>query len=332
MKIEVNTSSKSYEIALARGSIKKLGEYIDCNKKIMVITDDNVSKLYLNTVMKQLKNAYFEVVSNGEESKSFKTYEYLTKSLLNLKFSRNDLIIALGGGVIGDLAGFVASTYKRGIDFINIPTTTLAQIDSSIGGKVAINVDQIKNCVGSFHQPSKVIIDFDTLNTLTTRHFNNGLVEAVKAGLIQDKELFELFESDNYLEHIEEIIYRSLVVKKKVVEKDEYENNIRKILNFGHTIGHGFESYFNLEGLYHGEAVACGMMKIIKDEEIKDRLKKILDKLSINTDLDYDLNAVYSFILSDKKANNQEIEIIDIESIGKAIIKKVKIESVKEYL
>ena len=251
---------------------------------------------------------------------------------LKERFSRKDLIVALGGGVIGDLSGFVAATYMRGIEFINIPTTTLSQIDSSIGGKVAINLDGIKNCVGAFWQPKMVLIDPDVLATLPQRHINNGLAEALKAGLIRDESLFELFETDDPMEHIEKILYKSLMMKKKVVEIDEREIGVRRILNFGHTIGHGIESYYHLHDVYHGEAVALGMMKMIKDETIRERLHPIYQRLNLKEDIDYDRQQVYDFITKDKKIDGGTLTIVLLRKIGEAYLKDIPTEKIKEYL
>ena len=234
--------------------------------------------------------------------------------------------------MIGDLSGFVAATYMRGIEFINIPTTTLSQIDSSIGGKVAINLDGIKNCVGAFWQPKMVLIDPDVLATLPQRHINNGLAEALKAGLIRDESLFELFETDDPMEHIEKILYKSLMMKKKVVEIDEREIGVRRILNFGHTIGHGIESYYHLHDVYHGEAVALGMMKMIKDETIRERLHPIYQRLNLKEDIDYDRQQVYDFITKDKKIDGGTLTIVLLRKIGEAYLKDIPTEKIKEYL
>ncbi|MEG2814504.1 MAG: 3-dehydroquinate synthase family protein, partial [Oscillospiraceae bacterium] len=241
MKLTVNMKEKSYDIHIKRGAINNIANYINLDRKVLIISDDGVPKRYITDIIKQCKNSYAYIVASGEGAKSFNVYEKICEFLLSKNFTRSDLIIAVGGGVIGDLSGFVASSYMRGIDFCNIPTTSLSQIDSSIGGKVGINLNGVKNIIGAFYQPKVVIIDSNTLLTLTKRHFNNGLVEAIKAGLIYDAELFEMFEKSDIISHIDEIIYRSLLVKKQVVEQDEKEQNIRKILNFGHTIGHAIE-------------------------------------------------------------------------------------------
>lgn len=329
MRINVSCS-KDYPIILERGVIQRLREYISDEHKIMIITDDHVDPLYADIVMNQFTRVYKTVVSNGEVSKSFETYQRCERELLKYNFSRNDIVIALGGGVVGDLSGFVAATYKRGIDFYNIPTTTLSMVDSSIGGKVAINVDDIKNCVGAFYQPKAVFIDMDVLDTLTSRHYYNGLVEALKSGMIYDEKLFELFEEDTL--NVEEIIYRSLLVKKNVVEKDEKETGLRKILNFGHTIGHAYESYYHLHDYLHGECVALGMVKITDDVLIRKRLVKILEKMHIDTECDASKDKVFEYIKMDKKADDDKIDIIKVTKIGHCEIIRCQIDDLKEYL
>ena len=261
----------------------------------------------------------------------------LMSQLLELGFSRKDTIVALGGGVIGDLSGFVASTYKRGCHFVSIPTTTLSQIDSSIGGKVAINHNGIKNCIGNFYHPEVVFVDVNTLKTLSKRHFYNGLVEALKAGCIQDPVIFDLFkehvdELDVDSPYLEEIITRSLLMKKRVVEEDEKEQNIRKILNFGHTIGHAIESYYHLHDYYHGECVANGMILIEENEEIKKDLISILNKMNIPFVKELDEDALIEFMKNDKKASGNKIDIVLVDRLGEAYLKKVSIDELRKYL
>ena len=282
MKLRIELREKSYDIHIEKGILHKIKEYINLDRKVMIVTDKGVPEKYMNIVKAQCPNGYSIAVEQGEGAKSFKVFEEVCRKLLDLGFHRNDLIIALGGGVIGDLAGFAAASYMRGIDFINIPTTTLSQIDSSIGGKTAINLGDTKNIIGAFYQPKGVFIDLEVLKTLPERHYYNGLVEALKAGLIYDRELFEIFENKNIDENLQEIIYRALLVKKDVVEKDEKEENLRKILNFGHTVGHGIEGFFHLKDVLHGEGVAMGMLPMIEDEELRERTKKILKKMNID--------------------------------------------------
>lgn len=331
MQIHVDLKERSYDIMMERGIIHHINKYISLNRKVMIITDENVPIHFANTIANQCLQAYIEVLPSGEATKSLSTFEYLCKQLMEYRFHRNDLIVALGGGVIGDLSGYVAASYMRGIDFIQVPTTTLSQIDSSIGGKVAINLGQVKNIIGAFYQPKAVFIDLDTLNSLDQRHYYNGLVEALKAGLIYDKQLFALFESEHIDDHLEAIIYRALLVKKDVVEKDEKEQNLRKILNFGHTIGHAIESYFDLSTYYHGECVAFGMM-YFSANDIKKRLIPIYEKLHLPKLTDFDHDQVLSILSSDKKASSHSVSIVGVDEIGSAYIKEYTFKKVKEVL
>ena len=334
MKLSVNLTEKNYDIIIQRGALHHLKDFVNLSRKVFIITDSGVPIEYANIVKSQCENAFIHIVEQGEGSKSFDAYKTLSEKLLENKFARKDLIIALGGGVIGDLAGFVASTYLRGIDFIGVPTTTLSQIDSSIGGKVAINFMDVKNIIGSFYHPCAVIIDSDTLNTLPRRHFVNGLVEAVKAGFIYDESILPLFENDDVFKNVDEIIYKSLIVKKQVVEQDEKEQNLRKILNFGHTIGHGIETVCGLRNkdLYHGECVAIGMMPMFEDEKLKERACNIFDKLGVPTKADFDLDEVYEVMTRDKKAQGSDITIVKVAKAGEARLETVPMQEMKKYL
>lgn len=331
-KLHMNLQENSYDIRIDRGCLQHIKEYVNLHRKVMVITDDQVPQQYAKEVLSQCESGHLTIVPHGEVAKSFKIYEDLLKNLLEHKFTRNDCVIALGGGVIGDLSGFVAASYMRGIDFINIPTTTLAQIDSSIGGKVAINLEEIKNIVGAFYQPKAVFIDPNTLDSLPKRHYMNGLVEAIKAGLIYDETLFELFETGDVYQDIESILEKALMVKKDVVEKDEKEKDLRKILNFGHTIGHAIESYYHLDTYLHGECVAMGMLYFLKNEDLKKRFMKLCSTLQIPIQTEFDTEKVYEFLCKDKKADGDHITIVEVEQLGKAKLKDVRLEQVKEVL
>ena len=249
MELKVNLKENSYSIILGYDILKTIDNYCSLNRKVLIISDNNIPNLYSDIILDKCLEGYKFIIESGEKSKNIDNYCLINKFLLDHKFSRNDLIIAVGGGVVGDLSSFVASTYKRGIDFINVPTSSLAMIDSSVGGKTAIDFNGIKNSLGTFYQPKLVIIDFNTLKTLDKRNFNNGLVEALKVGLIKDKSIINLF--NNYESNIEEIIIKSLKAKINIVEKDEKEKKLRKILNFGHTIGHALEAYFDSNELLH---------------------------------------------------------------------------------
>ncbi|MEG1407964.1 MAG: 3-dehydroquinate synthase family protein, partial [Ruthenibacterium sp.] len=223
MKLTMRLNERSYDIIVKSGALRRVSQLVNLNRKVLVVTDSGVPKAYAETVLQQCGEGFLAVVPQGEASKSIACFESLSQQLLEHHFGRNDAVVAVGGGVVGDLAGFVAASYMRGIAFINCPTTTLAQVDSSIGGKVAVNLCGTKNVVGAFYQPSLVVADIATLKTLTPRHFAAGLAEAVKSGLLADEDLFTLFEEGEIHENLEEIIYRSLVVKKNIVEQDERE-------------------------------------------------------------------------------------------------------------
>ncbi len=331
-KIEVKLKTKSYDIFIEDDAIMHIDKFVDVNRKVLIITDNGVPKYYADLILSKCPQGYVEIVTQGESSKSFNVYKRLLKALLAYNFSRKDLVIALGGGVVGDLAGFAAATYMRGIEFVGVPTTTLSQIDSSIGGKVGISLRGIKNVIGAFHQPKCVVIDNNTLSTLPKRHFNNGLVEALKIGLTCDKELVELFETENIEKNVKEIIRRSLILKKNIVEEDEKEENLRKVLNFGHTIGHGIESVFGLSEVLHGEAVAFGMLPMIENNKLKQRVVRILEKLSINCNLTYDKQAVYNAMINDKKAYGNLITIVKVKEAGSYVLEEIPIERLIEFI
>ena len=220
MTIPVKTSTGEYNIYLERGALKKAGEYLNLNRRVFIVTDSGVPKEYAKTVAAQSKSPVIVTVKEGEPSKCFDTYKYLLSEMVKNGFTRSDCVVAVGGGVVGDMAGFAAASYMRGIDFYNIPTTVLSQVDSSVGGKVAIDFEGYKNLVGAFYPPKAVIIDSDTLKTLPDRQISNGLAESVKMSLTSDKELFGIFETENIKENIDLIIERSLKLKRDVVEKD----------------------------------------------------------------------------------------------------------------
>ena len=333
--LPVNLPNHEYNIYIEKNILQKVGTLANLNRRVLIVTDDGVPQIYAETVQKQCQEAYIKVLPQGEGSKSLAALERLLAVMLKEGFSRHDLVIAVGGGVMGDLAGFAAAVYMRGIDFINIPTTTLSQIDSSIGGKTAVNLNGVKNIVGAFHQPKAVFIDPETLQTLPERHYLNGLAEAVKAGMIADAELFRIFESlslSEIKEHIENIILQAVKVKKYVVEQDEKEAGFRKTLNFGHTLGHGIESLYGLSEIYHGEAVAVGMMMITENTEIKERLAKVLKKLGLPTAVQYDKERIMEAVCHDKKSDADSIDLILVNEIGKAVIQKTPLAEIGRYM
>ena len=264
MVLNIHTYGGSYPVYIERGSLKRAADLAGIRRKAFIVADSGVPKVWTDCVRGQFPDADIFVFPQGERSKNLEVYKELVSDMLNCGMSRKDCIIALGGGVAGDLAGFAAATYMRGIQYINIPTTALSQVDSCLGGKTGLDVNGVKNTIGAFWQPSAVIADPDVLSTLPERHFANGMAEAVKAGLIRDPQLFRIFEEEDPAEHLEEIICRALKVKKDIVEADECETGERKLLNFGHSFGHAYESIYGMERYLHGECVAMGINDYIK--------------------------------------------------------------------
>ena len=322
MIIRMELGDSSYDIVLERGCLKKAGELLNLDRKVFILTDDGVPAQYAETVAGQCREPHIHTVAHGEGSKSFAVLEELLTQMLELGFTRGDCVCSVGGGVVGDLGGFTAACYMRGIDFYNIPTTILSQVDSSIGGKTAVNLGGVKNIVGAFWQPRKVLIDPDTLDTLSDRQKSSGLAEAVKAGLIADPVLFAMFEdyaAGGAPLDLEKVIAASLMVKKNVVEQDERESGVRKILNFGHTIGHGIES---VTGLLHGECVAMGMIPMCSPA-VCSRLIPVLGALRLPARVHADPAEVYKAVLHDKKMGDGFVSIVSVDTVGGYKIQKV---------
>ena len=332
MKLTMNLGPNSYDIILKRGALNNLRHLTDLtHRKVMIVTDSGVPREYALGIQAQCTDGRICTVPQGEASKSMKVYGQVLGEMLDFGMDRTSLVIALGGGVVGDLAGFAAATYMRGIDFINCPTTTLSQIDSSIGGKVAIDMGDAKNIVGAFWQPKLVVIDPDTLVTLPKRHYINGMAEAIKAGLICDAQLFQLFENGDIYADCEEIIYRSLMVKKHVVERDEKENGERKILNFGHTIGHGIEAVKGIKGrrttgLYHGECVALGMLPMIQDKQLAKRTRALYRKIGLPARCSFNKEKVLEYMRHDKKSAGDSITVVKVPGLGCWRMEKISME------
>ena len=312
MTIHMDLGPDSYDILIERGILAKAGQHLNLNRRVLVVTDTGVPEVYAKALAEQCRNSVICTVETGEGSKSLTVFGQLMQTMLEHDFSRKDCVVAVGGGVVGDLSGFAASAYMRGIDFYNIPTTLLSQIDSSIGGKTAINLGGVKNIVGSFYQPKKVLVDPDLLKTLPPRQIANGMAEAIKMSLTSDKELFELFETQDIESSLEEIILRSLSIKKAVVEQDEKEAGLRKILNFGHTVGHGIES---TSKLYHGEAVALGMLPMCS-ETLRPRVIKVLKKCNLYRELQYDWDRITQAAFHDKKADGGSVTVTLVQEPG----------------
>ena len=315
MVIPVRLGKDSYDIVLERGCIRRAGELTELRRKALVVTDDGVPADYAAAVAAQCREAEVMTLPQGEDSKNFDSFREILRRMLAFGMTRQDCVIAVGGGVMGDMAGFAAACYMRGIDFINIPTTLLSQVDSSIGGKTAIDLDGIKNIVGAFWQPKHVLIDPDVLATLPPRQLSNGAAEAVKMALCFDAEGFALFERDDWKDRLDKIIENALRTKIRVVEEDAREHGLRRALNFGHTLGHGIESLHAENGLLHGECVALGMLPMCAPA-VRERLLPVLKRLGLPTACDADAERVMAAVLHDKKAADGEILAVTVEEAG----------------
>ena len=331
MILKMNLPGNEYDIVIERGAIKNADKYMNLQRKVLIVTDSGVPKEYSMAVASCCQFPFPVTVPQGEATKAWEFVSMLCKLMLDAGFTRGDCVVAVGGGVVGDLSGFAASIYMRGIDFYNIPTTVLSQVDSSIGGKVAIDFFGVKNIIGSFHQPRCVIVDPDTLKTLDKRQISNGLAEALKMSLTSDDELFRIFEDGRAEDEIDTVIERSLKIKKYVVEQDEKESGLRKILNFGHTLGHGIESEEGLMGLYHGECVALGMIPMCS-ESVRTRLIGALEYLSLPTKFDFDIERALDATSHDKKCSGGDVSVIYVNEVGSCEIRKMPIEEWKNEI
>ena len=351
-ELKISLGENSYSILIEKGLISSIGKKISeiyNGKKVAVVTDKNVDKFYGDKIVSQLESTGFNVkkivLNPGEKSKSVEVLLNTYDELLDFNITRGDLIIALGGGVVGDLTGFAAATLLRGIPYIQIPTSLLAQIDSSIGGKVAVDLNRGKNLVGNFYHPKAVFIDPNMLKTLDERFFYDGMAEVIKYGCIRDEQLF--YNLLNYntheelIENMEHIIYSCCNIKREIVERDEKDTGERMLLNFGHTIGHAIEKYFNFEKYTHGEAVALGMYAITKkSEEMKltkegtsNLIKDILTKYNLKYDIHLeDKESILNAISLDKKNKGEFMNIVLLNEIGKSFIHKIKKEKVSDFI
>lgn len=333
--IHVNTG-KSYDIHVGRGILDNAGALISPlarTKTIAVITDSNVEKLYSERLLNSLGSAGFDVRLHvfpaGEKHKNHETLLGIYSFLAQEGFTRADLIVALGGGVVGDVAGFAAATYMRGMNFVQIPTTLLAQIDSSIGGKTAVDLSEGKNLVGAFWQPILVICDPDTLKTLDKRIFSDGMGEAIKHTLIRDRSLFDSLAGGAPVD--EDFICRNINIKRTVVERDERESGERMVLNFGHTLGHAVEKVYNFGTYTHGEAVAIGMCLITRYSEkcgltkqgTLAQIEKILKMYGLPTSCGAEMSDIIKAAANDKKHAGGGITLVLLHEVGDAFFYRV---------
>lgn len=340
-------ASKCYDILIDNGLLDSCGELIAAavqSRRAAIVTDDNVDGYYGERAVKAMEKAGFSVVKfvfpHGEASKShtvlLKLYDFLAEN----GFTRSDFLVALGGGVVGDLTGFAAATYMRGIEFVQIPTTVLSQVDSSVGGKTAVDISGGKNLVGAFYQPSLVICDIDTLDTLTPEFFADGMAEVVKYGMIKSAELFDILATGDIKANMADIIKRCVSIKAQVVANDEFDRGERALLNFGHTLGHAIEKHYNFSGISHGYAVAIGMStfthiaakKGMCDENVPEKLDALLKKCSLPTSTDIPMEILYKYSLGDKKRSTSGIDIIICPNVGESSVVKQSIDEYAAFL
>lgn len=314
MKLNVNLPGSSYPIWIERGALQNLSSRLETSRPSILVCDSGIPKKWVDLAAGQFDHLDVFCFEQGEGSKNLQTFEQLLIAMCNAGLNRKSQVIALGGGVAGDMAGFAAACYMRGIDFYNIPTTVLSQVDSSVGGKTAVDLGPVKNIVGAFWQPKAVIIDPDVLSTLDARQISAGLAEALKMGLLFDPELIAMFEQDTL--DIDAIIARSIDLKRIVVEQDEKEAGLRKALNFGHTIGHTIEGSYPDHDYLHGECVATGMLYFIENPQLKERVLRIYEKLHLPEIHDFDRQEASRLIRSDKKGNDTGIACVIVDEPG----------------
>ena len=340
MKTVTVNASKSYEIKIGPGLLATLGEeakLLGKARKIAIVSESNVYPLYGPRAENSLQEAGFDVASfvfpAGEESKCAVTYLELLNFLAENKLTRSDLIVALGGGVVGDLAGFAAATYLRGIRFIQIPTTLLAMVDSSVGGKTAIDLPAGKNLVGAFWQPSLVICDTDTLTSLPREIFRDGCAEVIKYGILYDEAFFSYLEATGPDFDREAVIARCVQMKRDVVMEDEFDTGARMKLNLGHTIGHGVEASSNFT-LSHGKSVAIGIAIVSRASHCpaNERIIGILQKFGLPTSSLTDADTLFTYALSDKKRSGGTVNLIIPHRIGNCEIVPTPVEKIKSFI
>lgn len=341
-KVRVNASTV-YNVLIERGLIDQCGSLIReyaTAQTAALITDDNVDRIYSDRVVKALESQGIRTVKyvfeNGEEHKSMQTVSDILSFLAENELTRSDIIIALGGGIVGDVSGFCASAYLRGIRFVQIPTTLLAAVDSSVGGKTGVNLPQGKNLAGAFHQPSLVICDPDCFDTLAPEIYADGISESIKYGIISDSELFCLFENGDAKKNIEQIVKRCVIIKSDIVSRDEFDTGERQKLNLGHTLGHAVEKCSGYS-IPHGHAVACGMVSACRAaeklglcEDITGRVAAVLKKHSLPTQTEFSIRELTDAMLRDKKRSSSGINLVLPTKIGECILYKADVSQLED--
>ena len=331
-------ASKSYDVTVGRGILPRIGEeaaklFPPC--KVVIVSGEKVFPLYGETLRKSLEDAGFEVLcfihESGEGAKSLETYGRLLNFLCENRLSRTDAVFALGGGVTGDLAGFAAATYQRGVTFVQIPTTLLAAVDSSVGGKTAINLPAGKNQAGAFYQPSAVFCDPDLLGTLPPEEYRCGCAEVIKYAVLGDAEFFDFLEERGIRENEEKVIAHCVKMKRDIVEEDEFDRGARKFLNLGHTIGHAVERCSDFS-VSHGDAVAIGLAAVMRGNPDEERVVSLLKEYSLPTECPFGEDEIIEACMADKKIEHGVLQLIVPERIGKCGIVPTEIAELKSLL
>ena len=326
--IRIELGEKSYDVNIGCDLLSEADKLFNLDRKVVVVTDSGVPSEYSKAIASLCREAKIVTFPEGEINKNLNTYAKICQEMLDFELQRKDAVVAVGGGVVGDMAGFAAASYMRGVDFYNVPTTLLSMVDSSVGGKTAIDFGGVKNILGAFYQPKGVLIDTNVLQTLDERQFSSGLAEVVKMSLTSDANLFALLEAELWKTDIAEVISRALKIKKSVVEADEKESSLRKILNFGHTFGHGIEA---LGGLYHGECVALGMLPMAS-ETVRERLIPILKKMNLPTVINVDTTRAFEFMHHDKKGDGDRASAVFVDAIGSSRLESIAFSELEKHI
>ncbi len=350
--LTIKMESRKYPVIIESGLFRTigytLGKYFT-GKKIALVTDENIQKTYQDFIKKQMDDSHCEwdmiILPAGDTSKSFDALASIYRSLIDFQITRDDVIVSLGGGVIGDISGFAASTFLRGVDFVQIPTTLIGQVDSSIGGKNAVNLPEGKNLVGTFYQPNYVFIDPDFVQTLSDYHMADGMAEIIKYACVADADLFsDLIRMRNHrnAELIESIIYRCCLIKKQMIEQDEKDQGVRMLTNFGHTIGHAIENLYDYRVYGHGQAVAMGMFTITEHSEAMGltgintsaMLREILEEYGLPAELprDIDKELLAGFAMKDKKRRGNKMNLVLLEKIGRGYLYPIEKTEIREFI
>lgn len=347
MKTLTVHTSKEYDVLIGKGLLDRAGDEVQKRlhpAKAVIVTDSNVGPLYAAAVKRSLQaqgiQAAVFTFPAGEAQKRLSTISEMYEVFAAAGLTRGDLAVALGGGVTGDMCGFASATYLRGIPFVQIPTSLLAQVDSSVGGKTGVDLEVGKNLVGAFWQPSLVLCDTGTLSTLPQRYFSDGMAEAIKAGCIKDKNLFARMETEDVHGFLEDMIARCIDIKRQVVENDEKEQGERMLLNFGHTLGHAIERLYHYEGIAHGEAVAIGMVRAALAGEkagltqpgTAARIQKVAEKFSLPTETDFSCEELAKAAFTDKKRSANGVNFVLLHAIGDSFIRPTLLNELESFI